>query len=76
MKTALVYELLVAVLNYTFAIRHGTMDANVNHYAKWSEAYPLTEQEIEKTYEEEAENQVNKKLSLQECYQNLTFWAC
>jgi type I restriction enzyme, R subunit len=28
--------------------RHGTIGALVNHYAKWSEAYPLTEEEIEK----------------------------
>ena len=28
--------------------RHGTIGANVNHYARWSEAYPLTEEEIEK----------------------------
>ena len=27
--------------------RHGTIGASVNHYAKWSEAYPLTE-EVEK----------------------------
>lgn len=28
--------------------RHGTLNSNVNHYARWSEAYPLTEEEIEK----------------------------
>jgi type I restriction enzyme, R subunit len=28
--------------------RHGTIGANVNHYARWSEAYPLTEGQIEK----------------------------
>ena len=28
--------------------RHGTIGANLNHYARWSEAYPLTEQDIEK----------------------------
>ena len=28
--------------------RHGTIGANVNHYARWSEAYPLTEEEIER----------------------------
>ncbi|MFZ0328048.1 MAG: type I restriction endonuclease, partial [Nitrososphaeraceae archaeon] len=28
--------------------RHGTVGASVNHYARWSEAYPLTEQDIEK----------------------------
>ena len=28
--------------------RHGTIGADVNHYARWSEAYPLTEEEIEK----------------------------
>ena len=28
--------------------RHGTIGANVNHYARWSEAYPLTDEEIEK----------------------------
>jgi type I restriction enzyme, R subunit len=26
--------------------RHGTIGASVNHYARWSEAYPLTEEEI------------------------------
>lgn len=31
--------------------RHGTVGANVNHYARWSEAYPLTEEEIEKLCE-------------------------
>jgi type I restriction enzyme, R subunit len=31
--------------------RHGTIGANVNHYARWSEAYPLTEEEIEKICE-------------------------
>ena len=28
--------------------RHGTIGADVNHYARWSEAYPLKEEEIEK----------------------------
>ena len=28
--------------------RHGTIGADVNHYARWSEAYPLAEEEIEK----------------------------
>ncbi len=28
--------------------RHGTIGASVNHYAKWSEAYPFTEEEIER----------------------------
>jgi predicted metal-dependent hydrolase len=28
--------------------RHGTIGADVNHYARWSEAYPLTEEDIEK----------------------------
>jgi type I restriction enzyme R subunit len=28
--------------------RHGTLGSSVNHYARWSEAYPLTEEEIEK----------------------------
>ena len=28
--------------------RHGTIGANVNHYARWSEAYPLTEEDIKK----------------------------
>jgi type I restriction enzyme, R subunit len=28
--------------------RHGTIGASVNHYARWSEAYPLTEGEIER----------------------------
>ncbi|MGI8833431.1 MAG: type I restriction endonuclease subunit R, partial [Nitrososphaeraceae archaeon] len=28
--------------------RHGTIGSNVNHYARWSEAFPLTEGEIEK----------------------------
>ncbi|HKG31466.1 MAG TPA: type I restriction endonuclease subunit R [Nitrososphaeraceae archaeon] len=32
--------------------RHGNIGASVNHYAKWSEAYPLTEEEIgKKMYE-------------------------
>ncbi len=31
--------------------RHGTIGANVNHYARWSEAYPLTEEDIEKMCE-------------------------
>jgi type I restriction enzyme R subunit len=26
--------------------RHGTIGANVNHYARWSEAYPLTEDKM------------------------------
>src|SRR6266487_3881459 len=28
--------------------RHGTIGADVNHYARWSEAYPLTDEDIEK----------------------------
>jgi len=28
--------------------RHGTIGASVNHYAKWSEAYPFTKEEIER----------------------------
>ena len=28
--------------------RHGTIGADVNHYSRWSEAYPLTEEEIER----------------------------
>jgi type I restriction enzyme, R subunit len=28
--------------------RHGTIGADVNHYARWSEAFPLTKQDIEK----------------------------
>jgi type I restriction enzyme, R subunit len=28
--------------------RHGTVGASVNHYARWSEAYPLTELDIKK----------------------------
>ena len=55
--------------------RHGTIGANVNHYARWSEAYPLTEEEIEKNVRRK-KSQENKKFSLQECYQNLIFWIC
>src|SRR5206468_2034912 len=29
--------------------RHGTIGANVNHYARWSESYPLSLLDIEKT---------------------------
>jgi type I restriction enzyme R subunit len=28
--------------------RHGTIGASVNHYARWPEAYPLTDEDIEK----------------------------
>ncbi|MDP9290502.1 MAG: HsdR family type I site-specific deoxyribonuclease [Thermoproteota archaeon] len=28
--------------------RHGTIGAKINHYARWSEAYPLTAEEIQK----------------------------
>ncbi|MFZ1077984.1 MAG: type I restriction endonuclease subunit R [Nitrosotalea sp.] len=28
--------------------RHGTLGSSINHYARWSEAYPLTIEEIEK----------------------------
>ena len=37
---------LVATCGQT--ARHGTIGANVNHYARWSEAYPLTEEDIRK----------------------------
>lgn len=30
--------------------RHGTIGAGVNHYARWSEAYPLTIKDIEKKF--------------------------
>jgi type I restriction enzyme R subunit len=32
------------------AARHGTIGARTNHYARWSEAYPLKEEEIKKMY--------------------------
>ncbi len=28
--------------------RHGTIGSRINHYGKWSEAYPLTQEEIQK----------------------------
>ena len=28
-------------------VRHGNIGANVNHCARWSEAYPLTDDDIE-----------------------------
>jgi type I site-specific restriction-modification system R (restriction) subunit len=28
--------------------KHGTIGARINHYARWSEAYPLTEEEVQK----------------------------
>ena len=37
---------LVATCGQT--ARHGTIGADVNHYARWSEAYPLTEEDIRK----------------------------
>lgn len=47
------YERLIFFNHFLIATcgtlaRHGTIGAGVNHYARWSEAYPLTEQEIEK----------------------------
>ncbi len=48
------YERLIFYNHFLIATcgtlaRHGTIGANVNHYARWSEAYPLTEDDIQKT---------------------------
>ena len=50
------YERLIFFNHFLIATcgtlaRHGTIGANVNHYARWSEAYPLTEKDIEKMCE-------------------------
>ncbi len=37
--------------------RHGTIGSDANHYARWSEAYPMTEEEIEKTCNTKAREQ-------------------
>ena len=47
------YERLVFFNHFLIATcgisaRHGTIGANVNSYGKWSEAYPLTEEDIQK----------------------------
>jgi type I restriction enzyme, R subunit len=47
------YERLIFFNHFLIAscgtlARHGTIGANVNHYARWSEAYPLTEEDIQK----------------------------
>lgn len=47
------YERLMFYNNFLIATcgvmaRHGTIGASVNHYARWSEAYPLSDAEIEK----------------------------
>lgn len=47
------YERLIFFNHFLIATcgtlaRHGTIGVSVNHYARWSEAYPLTEEEIEK----------------------------
>lgn len=38
--------------------KHGTIGSNYNHYAKWSEAYPLTEEEIRKRYDKAREQEI------------------
>ena len=47
------YERLIFYNHFLIATsgtlaRHGTIGADVNHYARWSEAYPLTNEDIEK----------------------------
>jgi type I restriction enzyme, R subunit len=47
------YERLIFFNHFLIATcstlaRHGTIGANVNHYARWSETYPLTEEDIQK----------------------------
>jgi type I restriction enzyme, R subunit len=47
------YERLIFYNHFLIATcgtlaRHGTIGANVNHYARWSEAYPLTEEDLQK----------------------------
>ena len=47
------YERLMFYNNFLIATcgvmaRHGTIGASVNHYARWSEAYPLSEEDIAK----------------------------
>ncbi|MGH9879753.1 MAG: type I restriction endonuclease, partial [Nitrososphaerales archaeon] len=38
--------------------RHGTIGSRVNHYARWSEAYPLTNDEIKKKYGDAREQEI------------------
>jgi len=38
--------------------RHGTIGANVNHYARWSEAFPLTKVDIKKKFGNDREQEV------------------
>lgn len=38
--------------------KHGTLGANVNHYAKWSEAYPLTEEQIREKFGKAREQEI------------------
>lgn len=37
--------------------RHGTLDANVNHYAPWTESYPYSEEEVKKLAERKPRQQ-------------------
>jgi type I restriction enzyme R subunit len=50
------YERLIFFNHFLIATcgtiaRHGTIGARINHYARWSEAYPLTTEDIEKVCE-------------------------
>src|SRR5690606_21769190 len=38
--------------------RHGTIEASVNHYARWSEAFPLTKEEIKKKFGNDREQEI------------------
>ena len=47
------YDKLIFYNHFLIAIcgikaRHGTIGSDVNHYARWSEAFPLTNEDIEK----------------------------
>ena len=48
-------HLLIATSGYI--ARHGTIGTSLNHYARWSEAYPLSIEDIEKMCQRKAREQ-------------------